>query len=169
MWCLRHYAGVCCLGNSEPSAADADLSVSRVRAAGPQVISGRLENCSSGPVPSFSYCVHLGRHLLHGQPKRYVPHGETCDRWITLWGVSLGDDELRCGASFGHPSLATPDRPCFHNHRAYWSHVAGGAADRACGAQVLRVTAVPGAKRVTRTAPGKASNFSFLQRSIYRE
>lgn len=95
------------LGNSEPSAAAADISVRSLRAAGTQVVPGRRENCGAGSPPALSHRVYLGSDLLCGQPADFIPNAEAGDRRIVIRGVCLADDELRCCAALGHPSLAS--------------------------------------------------------------
>ena len=94
------------MGNTEPSAASANISVGCIRAAGAKVIPGRREDRSVGAVAAFSDRVYLGGDLLRGQPADLVSDGKAGDCRIALWRVCLGDDELRSRAALGHPSLA---------------------------------------------------------------
>ena len=94
------------MGNPKPFAAVQNLSVRRLRIAGAQVLPGRCEDRGAGPFPALSHRVYLGGDLLCGQPANFIPDAEAGDRGPALWRVRLGDDELRSGAAFGHPSLA---------------------------------------------------------------
>ena len=117
------------MGDSEPPAAAADFSVRCVRTPWTDVVPGRGEDRGSGTLPAFSDRVHLGSDLLLGQSTGHVPDSTAGDSRIALWRVCVGDDELRGGATFCHPSLAAEDGPSFHHYRADFAHDPGRIAD----------------------------------------
>ena len=76
---------------------------------GPKSFQGGAKTAALGLFLHFLHRIHLGCGLLRGQPADCVSNGKAGDRGIALWRICLGDDELRRGAAFGHPSLASQD------------------------------------------------------------
>jgi len=121
------------VGDSEPSTAAADISVGCVRTAGAKGVPGRREDRGTRTLSALSYRVHLGVDLLRGQPPGWISDSKAGDRRIALWRVCLGDDELRRGTAFGHPSLAAQNRSRVDYYWADLAYSLGGTADCAGG------------------------------------
>ena len=68
---------------------------------------GGAKTAALGLFPALSHRIHLGGGLLRGQPADFISDAVASDRGIAVWRVCLGNDELRRGAAFGHPSLAS--------------------------------------------------------------
>lgn len=117
------------MGDSKSFAAAADISVRSFRGSGAKVISGRHEDRGAGALSALSHRVYLGGDLLCGQPADCISERKAGDRRITVWRVCLGDDELRCCAALGHPSLAATVRSSLNHYRAYRAYSTGGIAD----------------------------------------
>ena len=118
-----------CVWPAVPFAPQPCIAVGCFRAARTQVVPRRREDCGVGSLPALSHRVYLGGDLLCGQSADFIPNAKAGDRRIVIRRVCLGDDELRRGAAFGHPSVASQNRSGFDHYRADLAHSPRRIAD----------------------------------------